>query len=307
MKLPGEKVDLDTQKILELKKEKNAIILAHNYANLELHKIADMVGDSFQLAKASQEVNADIILFCGVLFMAETAKLLNPTTKVLLSHAEAGCPMADMATPEKLRDFKDNHPDHFVVCYVNSSVGVKALSDVCVTSSNAVKIVEKIPVDKPILFVPDKNLGHYVALQTGRKIDLWDGYCPIHHDYINVETILSYRKSHPNHQILLHPECQPDVLALADFIGSTKAIADYAENHDNLIIGTELGLIEMLIDRYPHKSILPLSSAAICKDMKRTTLSDVYETLLTERNEIKIEADIFDNALKPILAMIENA
>jgi quinolinate synthase len=300
-------VDLDTQKIHELKKQKNAIILAHNYANLELHKIADMVGDSFQLAKASQEINADIILFCGVLFMAETAKLLNPVAKVLLSHAEAGCPMADMATPEKLREFRVSNPEHVVVCYVNSSVGVKALSDVCVTSSNAVKIVEKIPVDKPILFVPDKNLGSYVAFKTGRKIDLWNGYCPIHHDFIDVETIQSYRKSHPDYQILLHPECQPDVLALADFIGSTKAIADYADQHDNLIIGTEIGLIEMLNDRYPDKSIIPLTISAVCKDMKLTTLSDVYETLLTERNEITIGSDIFDNALKPILAMIENA
>lgn len=293
------------KKINVLKKEKNAIILAHNYQTMDIHKIADMVGDSFQLAKAAEEVKADIILFCGVKFMAETAKLLNPKSKVLLSDSDAGCPMADMADAKDLKKFKDENPDYLIVCYVNSSVEVKALSDVCVTSSNAVRIVEKLPAEKPIMFVPDQNLGHFVRLKTNRKIDLWDGMCPIHHMFFSVQDVNRARLMFPEHDIIVHPECTPEVVEVADFVGSTKALADYMIDHEKAVIGTELGLIKMLQEQYPEKSIHSLSERAVCVNMKKTSLNDVLDTLQYELNEITISENIAVNALKPIKMMLE--
>jgi len=293
--------------IIKLKKAKNALIVAHNYQNLEIHAIADIIGDSYQLSVECQAAKADIILFCGVQFMAETAKLLNPQAKVLLSHAGAGCPMADMAEADDLELYKEHHSKHLVVCYVNSSVGVKALSDVCVTSSNAVNIVKNLPADKPILFVPDKNLGNYVRKQTGRQIDLWEGFCPIHHLNFNLSDALAMKNRFPDHQLIVHPESPEEVVATADFVGSTKALADFADKHDNVIIGTEIGLIKMLQAKHPHKSILPLSEQAICKNMKKTTLESVLATLQGEQNEITISPKIAERALKPIMAMMELA
>lgn len=294
-----------TDEILKLKKEKNAIILAHNYQNQDIHKIADFVGDSFQLAKITEELNYDIIVFCGVKFMAETAKLLNPKTKVLLSDGDAGCPMADMANYKELKDFKSKNPNHLIVCYVNSSVEVKALCDVCVTSSNAVKIVDKLDANKPIMFVPDQNLGHYVKINTNKNIDLWDGMCPIHHFFITEEDVKNSRIKYPDHKIIVHPECTPEVVALADFVGSTKALADYMEHNDKAVIGTEIGLIDMLINKYPEKSVIPLSKNAVCVNMKKTSLEDVYNTLKFEENEINIPEYIAINAIKPIKKMLE--
>ncbi len=291
--------------ILRLKKEKNAIILAHNYQNLEIHEIADIVGDSFQLAKVAEDIKADIIVFCGVQFMAETAKLLNPKTKVLLSAGDAGCPMADMAEYEDLKLFKEKNPDHLIVCYVNSSIEVKSLCDVCVTSSNAVNIVNKLDKDKPIMFVPDKNLGHYVKINTNRKIELWDGMCPIHNYFLTVDDVKFMRKNYPDYPIIVHPECTPEVVALADFIGSTKALADYVKERDKAVIGTEVGLVEMLIEQYPEKSIIPLSQKAVCINMKKTGLKEVYYTLSEEINEILIPEDIAVSAIKPIRKMLE--
>ena len=293
------------EKIKNLKKEKKAIILAHNYISLEVQKIADIVGDSFQLARAAKEIEANIILFCGVTFMAETAKLLNPSTKVLLSNINASCPMADMAEAADLKRFKEAHPSHLIVCYVNSTVAVKALSDVCVTSSNAVKIVEKLPKETPIMFVPDQNLGTYVQKKTNRKIDLWDGFCPIHHLNITLDDIYKARDIFPDHSIIVHPECRPEIIELADFVGSTKQLLDYSEEHDRVIIGTEIGLIRMLQDKYPQKSIHALSERAECVNMKKTTLDDVYHTLLYETNEIFISPDISEKALLPIEKMLE--
>jgi len=293
------------KKISILKKEKNAIILAHNYQGIDVQKTADFVGDSFMLSKIASETEADIILFCGVKFMAETAKLLNPKSKVLLSDGEAGCPMADMAEAKNVKKFIDMNPEHLIVCYINSSVDVKALADVCVTSSNAVNIVNKLPADKPIMFIPDQNLGHYIKKQTGRNIDSWDGMCPIHHLQITTQDVHKARLMYPGHVVIVHPECTPSVVELADFVGSTKQLADYAIDHNRVVIGTELGLIKMLQDQYPEKSIYALSDKAICQNMKKTSLTDVLDTLQYELNETSIQESVFESAMKPIRKMME--
>ena len=292
-------------KLVILKKEKNAIILAHNYTELKIHKIADMVGDSFQLAKAARDVTADIILFCGVKFMAETAKLLNPKAKVLLSHSEAGCPMADMITPEDVIDFKKDHPDHIVVCYVNSSIEVKAVSDICVTSSNAVKIINTIPHYQKIFFIPDQNLGDYVRRQTQRDITLFEGFCPIHHKKMTLLDVNTNKLMHKDHLLIVHPECPPEIVDQADFVGSTKELIDFAEKNDKLIIGTEMGIIDMILDKYPNKSIIPLSSQAVCANMKKTSLIDVLDTLQYELNEIKFTDEVFKKAFIPVSEMMK--
>ena len=294
------------KKLNILKKEKNAIILAHNYTELKVQQISDMIGDSFQLARASQEVDADIILFCGVKFMAETAKLLNQKAKVLLAHSEAGCPMAEMISPEDVWEFKKENPDHIVVCYVNSSVEVKAVSDLCVTSSNAVKIVASLPPDKKIFFIPDQNLGYFVKKQTERDITLYNGFCPVHHTKINLLDVNTMKLTHQEYQLVVHPECTPEVVEKADFVGSTKEIIDFAEKNDKLIIGTEMGIIEMLKVKYPKKSIVPLSVRAVCENMKKTSLIDVLETLQYELNEINIPDDICKKALLPVNAMMSS-
>lgn len=293
------------EQIKQLKKSKKAIILAHNYQLLEVQKVADFVGDSLQLAQKAKEVDADIIVFAGVLFMAETAKLLNPKVKVLLAKDGAGCPMADMIKPFQLQEFKAQHPDYQVVCYVNSSIEIKAESNVCVTSSNAVKIVESIDKDTPILFVPDQNLGNYTKMKTGRNIRVWDGMCPIHHFIFTVNDIDKMRKDYPNHKIIVHPECQLDVIKAADFAASTKGVADYVAEHDNIILGTEIGLVEALQYKYPEKSILPLSSMAVCIDMKKTQLIDILKTLENEANEITISPEIAKKAAVAIDRMLE--
>ncbi|HOD53581.1 MAG TPA: quinolinate synthase NadA [Candidatus Cloacimonadota bacterium] len=293
------------EKINKLKTEKNAIILAHNYQVLEVQKVADFIGDSLQLAQKAKEVNADIIVFAGVRFMAETAKLLNPDVKVLLTAKEAGCPMADMIEPFQLQEFKAKHPEYQIVCYVNSSVEIKAECDVCVTSSNAVKIVEKLDSSRPILFVPDQNLGKYTQLKSRKTIKVWDGMCPIHHFIFTVKDIERVRKDYPDHTIIVHPECQPEIIKHADFACSTKGMADYAESHDKLILGTEIGLIEALQDKYPEKSILPLSNMAVCVNMKKTHLDDVLNVLENEVNEIKIDPEIARKAVQAINKMLE--
>ncbi|MCL1826748.1 MAG: quinolinate synthase NadA [Candidatus Cloacimonetes bacterium] len=293
------------EKIETLKKEKSAIVLAHNYVSLEVQRAADIVGDSFQLAKAAKEVAAELIIFCGVRFMAETAKLLNPGVKVILASSKAGCPMADMVKVEDLQAFKAKNPKHIVVCYVNSSVEVKAYSDVCVTSSNAVQIVQKLPFDSPILFIPDQNLGFYVSQKVGRPIELWQGFCPIHHRGISPSDVRNAKEKYPSYQIIVHPECTPQVVEHADFVGSTKQLIDYASEHDQLVIGTELNMIKMLQAKYPAKKILPLSEKAICTDMGLTTLDDVLVALETEAEETVVSAEVSEKALQAINRMLE--
>ena len=294
-----------TRKIKRLKKLKNAIILAHNYQILEVQEIADIIGDSLQLSQEAAKVDAEIIVFCGVKFMAETAKLLKPEAKVLLSVEDAGCPMADMINAEQLREFKSQYQNPIVICYVNSSVEVKAESDICCTSSNAVKIVKSIPNEQTILFVPDQNLGTYAAQQTGRNIIVWKGFCNVHHINIKVEDVDEIRKKYPGYTLLVHPECIPEVFKQADVVASTKGMADFTGDNDNVIIGTEIGLFKQLKAKYPEKNIVPLSEKAICKNMKKTTLKDVLKTLETERNEISIEKEIAAKAVDSINRMLE--
>lgn len=293
------------EKILKLKKEKNAVILAHNYVTLDIQNVADFVGDSLALAQKAKSLEADLIVFCGVQFMGETAKLLNQKTKVVLANKNAGCPMADMITAEQLKEFKAEHPNSVVMCYVNSSIEVKAESDICCTSSNAVKIAQTVPKDKTILFVPDKNLGTYVAQQTGHKVIVWNGFCPVHNNNFSIKDVEDIRKKYPDYKLLVHPESLPEVFNHADVVGSTKGMAVFSENNDKIIIGTEVGLLRQLEAKYPEKNFAALSEKAICVNMKKNTLEDVLDSLENETDEIIIDAEIAERALKSIDAMLE--
>lgn len=292
--------------IKRLKNEKNAVILAHNYQIPEIQDIADIVGDSLKLSEEAASTNADIIVFCGVHFMAESAKILSPTKKVLLPAIDAGCPMADMVTGEKLRIYKEKNPDTTVVCYVNTSAEVKAECDVCVTSSNALKIVESIESDK-ILFAPDRNLGSYINSKLkDKQMDLWDGFC-ITHERVKEEEIKMVKDKKSGVKIAVHPECNPAVLTHADFIGSTSQIIEFVRNSDDkeFIIGTEMGILHTLRKENVSKKFTLLSPALICYNMKKTTLEDVYHVLLTEENEITIDEEIRQKASKSLTRMLE--
>ena len=297
-------MNLLQEQILSLKKEKNAIILAHNYQAVEIQDIADYTGDSLQLSMQAKQVRTPLIVFCGVLFMAETAAILNPKAKVVLPVADAGCPMADMITGEQLKSFKEEHPGAVVVCYVNSSVEVKAESDICCTSSNAVQVLQSIPEHKEILFVPDQNLGTWAAAQTKRKVTVWQGYCPVHHWGFTAEDVVKMRQQYPDYTLLVHPECQWDVVTKADQVMSTSGMMKFAVDHDKLIIGTELGLVDLLNARYPQKSILPLSRNAICQNMKKTELQHVLHALQSEQHEIKVEPAIANKAVDCLNMML---
>jgi quinolinate synthase len=295
-----------TGKIQKLKKEKNAVILAHYYVPDEVQAIADYVGDSYYLSKKAAESQADIIVFCGVLFMGESAKILNPDKKVLMPKMDADCPMAHMATPESVLDVKSLYDDLAVVCYINSTAEIKTYSDICVTSSNAVKIVKKIP-EQNIYFIPDCNLGGYVAEQVPEKnIILHDGYCPIH-DCIHVEMVKKIKKTHPKALFLAHPECKTDVLKEADYIGSTSGIINYANlsESEEFIIGTEIGVFYELKNNNPNKKFYPVKENQICFDMKKITLDSVFDVLMHGNNEIHISDEIREKALKPLERMLE--
>jgi quinolinate synthase len=292
-------------RINHLKKEKNALILVHNYQPLEIHTVADITGDSLQLAQEAAKTDARIIVMAGVRFMAETAKILNRKSKVLLSHPNAGCPMADMITAEQLRKFKSDFPGAVVVCYVNSSVEVKAESDICCTSSNALKVVKSIPAEKKILFVPDQNLGSYAAKKSGREIIVWQGFCSVHHVNITVDDVRRARENYPGYTLIVHPECIPEVVDLADMVASTKGMADFVAENDRIILGTEVGLTEQLQNRYPEKRIVPLSERAICRNMKKSSLPLLLEVIQQEKNEITIAPEIADRALSAVKRMLE--
>ncbi|MDD2332113.1 MAG: quinolinate synthase NadA [Candidatus Cloacimonetes bacterium] len=294
-----------SEKIVKLKKERNVLILAHNYQAVEIQRLADFCGDSLQLSIQASSSGADIILFCGVRFMAETAAILNPEARVLLPVWDAGCPMADMVTAEQLRELKKLHPGAVVVCYVNSSVEVKAESDICCTSSNAVKIVSSLPADQKIIFVPDQNLGSWVGKQTGREVILYNGYCPVHHFGFTAGQLEDLRKSHPGYTLLAHPECQGEIVDVADKVMSTSGMLKYAEDHDELIIATEEGLVQFLNYLYPEKKILALNSRAICQNMKKTHLSDLYDALIEDKYHIQVEPVIAERAVKCLKRMLE--
>ena len=295
-----------TDKILELKKEKDAVILAHNYQIDEVQDIADFVGDSLQLSIEASKTQNSMIVFCGVHFMAETAKIISPQKKVLIPDENAGCPMADMITADDLKGLKNEHPDAVVVCYVNSTAAVKALSDICCTSSNAVKIVNSIPPDKKIIFIPDKYLGSYVSSQTGREMIFWNGYCPTH-VRINLKSLIALKKEHLDAVVLVHPESTPDVAAAADEVLSTGQMLSFVNKSPKkeFIIGTEIGILHRLRQENPDKIFHPAYEKAICPNMKLITAEKILWSLQEEIFEIKIDADVIAKARRAIDRMLE--
>lgn len=285
------------QKITELKKQRNALIIAHLYQWPEVQDIADFVGDSLELSRKAKNADADVIVFCGVWFMAETAKILNPKRTVLIPERDAGCPMADMITSEDVIRLRMEHPDAAVVCYVNSSAEVKAESDICCTSSNAVRVVSSLK-EKEVIFIPDRNLGHYVSrFVPDKKIILFDGFCPTHNRITSFD-VEKVRQHHPDTPILVHPECVPGVVDLADFTGSTAQIIQYAIESDRkeFIIGTEIGVLHRLQQLCPTKRFFALHAAMVCPNMKKTNLESVYQSLEKMQYEILLDEDIIRKA-----------
>jgi quinolinate synthase len=280
------------QRIAELKKERNAVILVHNYQRGEVQDIADFVGDSLELSQKAAATEADVIVFCGVHFMAETASILSPDRTVLLPDASAGCPMADMITAAQLIEKKKELPAATVVTYVNSSAAVKAESDYCCTSANGVKVVASIDSDE-ILFVPDQYLGDFIARRTGKNLHLWPGYCPTHVKILP-EDITRARREHPRAKVVVHPECRPDVIALADEALSTSGIIRYAGRADvaELIVGTEVEILHRLRKENPGKLFYPASEKAICPNMKKITLDKVLASLVNMAPEVRVPEDI---------------
>lgn len=291
--------------IKELKKARNAVILAHFYQRPEIQDIADFVGDSLQLSQEAARTSAEVIVFCGVHFMAESASILSPDRMVLLPEPNAGCPMADMITARELRQAKAELPGAQVVCYINSSAEIKAESDICCTSANAVKVVCSLPETGPILFVPDKNLGHYVRTQTGRDIRLWEGYCKTHHD-ITLEDLVAARRMHPDAKVLVHPECCPEVVAAADAVLSTAGMIKYAENSPTktFIIGTESGLLHQLQRRCPEKKFVLPARDLYCANMKATNLEKVLGALQHLAPQVRVPDDIRERALASLERML---
>ena len=293
------------EKILALKKEKDALIIAHYYQTLDVQEIADVVGDSFEMAQRAANANQETLVVCGVHFMAESAKILSPEKTVLLPRLDAGCPMANMVTPEDVAKLRKQYPGAAVVCYVNTSATVKAVSDVCCTSSSAVKIVRALP-EKQIIFVPDQNLGAYVASQVPEKeIILYDGCCPIHH-FVTESDAIDAKKTFPKAKLLAHPECRPEVLAHADYIGSTKGIINEATSSEagEFIIGTEVEIAELLRKRMPEKSFYPLRDSFICPNMKKTRLSDIINALENGEYEITPGIDVIKAAKASLERMV---
>lgn len=300
-------------KIAELKKKKNAVILAHYYTRGEIQKIADFIGDSLALSQVAAKTDADIILFAGVYFMAETAKVLSPAKKVLIPDPEAGCSLADSCDAKEFAAFRKRYPDHKVISYVNTSVEVKALTDICCTSSNALKIINSLPVDQKIIFAPDRNLGDYIKRITGRdNIVLWDGACHVHEKF-SLEKILQLKKERPEAKVLAHPECKKPVLLAADFVGSTAGIIDYVgiDGGKEYIIATESGILFDLKSKYPDVDFIPvppMDSTCGCNDceyMKLITLEKVYAALRDETPEVVIDECVRKSAEKSILNMLD--
>ena len=292
-------------RILRLKEERNAVILAHNYQRAEIQQIADHRGDSLGLSRVAAATDADVIVFCGVHFMAETAAILSPDKTVLLPNIHAGCPMADMITADQLRALKSEHPGAVVVTYVNSSAEVKAESDYCCTSANATAIVNSIEPGREIIFAPDKFLGAYTAQQTGREMLLWQGYCPTH-ACISPREIERMAAAHPAAKVIAHPECPPRVLALADAILSTSGMCSYAAEDPatEFIVATELGMLDRLRADNPGKTFYPATTNAVCPNMKAITMDDLLWSLEDMQHEIRVPRDIAEKASKAIQRMV---
>ena len=294
------------EQIIQLKKEKNAVILAHYYVSDEVQEIADYIGDSFYLSKKAKELQEEIIVYCGVSFMGESAKILNPDKMVLMPDKTADCAMAHMVDLENIKKMRAEYEDLAVVCYINSTAEIKTYADVCVTSANAVKIVRNLP-NKNIFFIPDGNLGRYVAEQVPEKnVILNNGYCPIHHA-LTAEEVKAAKSTYPNARFLVHPECVKELLDEAEYIGSTSGIIDYVKNSDceEFIIGTEIGVLYELKKENPNKKFYTLNNNQICSDMKLITLEKIYDVLQKETNQVKISEELREEALKPLDRMLE--
>ena len=297
--------------IKQIQQRKNVVILAHFYQVSEIQDIADFVGDSLALAQHAHETDAEIILFAGVHFMAETAKILNPGKKVILPDLEAGCSLADSCPPAEFKKFKKEHPDHIVISYINCSAQIKALSDIICTSSNAVKVVNSFPEDQKLIFAPDKNLGNYINNITGRKMVLWNGTCEVH-DIINTEAIIDLKKAHPDAKLLAHPECKAVVLELADFVGSTTSLLNFSKQDpsEKFIVATETGILHAMRKASPEKEffIVPTDETCSCNDcpyMKKNTLEKILAALENEKPEIILEKRLLEKAKKPVLKMLQ--
>ena len=294
------------EKINKLKKEKNAVILAHCYQNVEIDEVADYVGDSLYLSQMASKTDADIIVFAGVYFMAQTAKILNPSRKVLLPRLESGCRMADMISLDQLREFKSKYPKMPTVCYINSTAEVKSECDICCTSSNAIKIVDSLKA-KEILFLPDTYLGKWVESQlSNTKVNTYTGFCPTHVQ-IRPNDVTEARAKYPEALVLAHPECHQSVVALADYVGSTTGIMKFAAQSDKkqFIIATEKGVVDRLKRDYPEKEFILIKDSVICPNMKWHTLTDIYNALDKEEHEITVDKEIASKALKCIDRMLE--
>ncbi|MCX7720327.1 MAG: quinolinate synthase NadA [Dictyoglomus thermophilum] len=292
------------EKIQKLKREKNAIILAHNYQLPEVQDIADFVGDSLELARISAQVKEEVIIFCGVHFMAETASILAPNKKVILPDLFAGCPLANTITPEDVKSLKEKYKNYAIVAYVNTSAKVKAESDYICTSANAILVVEKIPEEK-IIFVPDRNLGYYVSKHTKKEMIIWNGFCPTH-QRILPQDIINLKEKYKDAKVVVHPECRKEVLDLADKIASTSGIIKFVKEDDGkrYIIGTEAGLLHRLRKENPEKEFYLASSLAVCPNMKKITLDKILTSLENLEPEVKVEESVREKALKPIERML---
>ena len=306
------KTDELISEIKRLQREKNAVIMAHYYQTGDLQDIADMVGDSLALAQYAAKTEADIIVLCGVHFMGETAKILSPQKKVLVPDIEAGCSLADSCPADEFERFVKAHPDHIVVSYVNTTAAVKAHTDIVVTSTNAKKIIDSLPLDAKIIFAPDRNLGNYINSVTGRNMLLWDGACHVHEQF-SVESLVELKKAHPKAKVLAHPECKNVVLMLADFVGSTQALLNYATSSQDteFLVATESGIIHQMQKQNPNKVFIPVPPVDStcgcndCKYMSLNSLEKLYLCLKTEQPEILVDEALRVKAVKPIERMLE--
>ena len=309
---------MEKQKLIEeiarLKKEKNAVIMAHYYQTADIQDIADVVGDSLALAQWAAKTDADVIVLCGVHFMGETAKILSPQKKVLIPDADAGCSLADSCPADKFEEFVNAHPDHTVISYVNTTAAVKALTDVVVTSTNSKKIVDQFPQDAKLIFGPDKNLGNYINSVTGRNMLLWDGACHVHEQF-SLEKLIDLKKENPDAEIVAHPECKSVILKMADYVGSTQGLLNYVTNSDKkkFLVVTESGILHQMTKANPDKTFIPVPPEIEgktclcneCKYMRMNTMEKLYLCLRDEKPEILIEEELREKAVKPILRMLE--
>ena len=299
------------EKILDLKQKKNAVILAHYYQTADIQDIADFLGDSLQLAQAAENVDADIIVFAGVHFMAETAKLLNPLKKVLIPDLDAGCSLSDSCPPDLFKQFTESLPDHKVISYINCSAEIKALSDVICTSSNAMTIVNSFPVEQPLIFAPDRNLGAYINKQTGRNMVLWNGACMVH-EIFSIDKLLNLKADLPDAKIIAHPECEDALLQYADFIGSTTQLLKFTQQDSaqKFIVVTETGILHQMMLASPHKVFIPAppNNSCACNDcphMKKNTMEKIYHALLSEQPELLLSDELLMKAVLPIQKMLD--